>query len=126
MGYVGLEVVRWFQEIDGEVEISWRIDPRFWGQGYATEAALASLEGGFEHLGLDRVLAVIEPANVASLRLAERIGLRAVRETVEPRFNKRLEVCVLERERLAELLGSKSSADHTDRATASSTGTRTT
>jgi RimJ/RimL family protein N-acetyltransferase len=126
VGYVGLEVVRWFQEIDGEVEISWRIDPRFWGQGYATEAALASLEGGFEHLRLDRVLAVIEPANVASLRLAERIGLRAVRETVEPKFNKRLEVCVLERGRLAELLGSKSSADHADRATAWSTGTRTT
>jgi len=104
VGCVGLEFANWFHEIDGEVEIGWRLDPRHWGHGYGTEAALASLRAGFDHLGIDRVVAVIEPANVASSRLAGRIGLQAVRETVEPRFNKVLEVCVVERERFAELI----------------------
>ena len=112
IGYAGLEVVTWFHEIHGEVEIGWRLDPGHWGHGYATEAARASLEVGFDHLGIDRVVAVIEPANVASSRLAGRIGLQAVRQTVEPRFNKLLEVCVVERERFAELFGSEVAAGH--------------
>jgi RimJ/RimL family protein N-acetyltransferase len=110
IGYTGLEVVTWFHEIDGEVEISWRLDPGHWGHGYATEAALASLEVGFDQLGIDRVVAVIEPANVASSRLAGRIGLQAFRETVEPRSNKLLDVFILERARFAALIGSHAAA----------------
>lgn len=121
IGYAGLEVVTWFHEIEGEVEISWRLDPSYWGHGYATEAALASLAVGFDQLGIDRVVAVIEPANVASSRLAGRIGLQAVRETVEPKFNKLLEVWVVERERFAELLGSRAAAASPDADTGSTT-----
>ena len=47
-----------------------------WGLGYATEAASAVLRHGFDHLGLDEVLAEIDAANIASIRVAERIGLR--------------------------------------------------
>jgi len=121
IGYAGLEVVTWFHEIDGEIEIGWRLDPGHWGHGYATEVALASLEVGFDHLGIDRVVAVIEPANVASSRLAGRIGLQAVRETVEPKFSKLLEVCVVEREHFAELLGSHVAAAGPDANTGSIT-----
>ncbi|MGO9965194.1 MAG: GNAT family N-acetyltransferase [Acidimicrobiales bacterium] len=121
IGYSGLEVVTWFDEIEGEVEIGWRLDPGHWGRGYAAEAGLASLQLGFDRLGIDRVVAVIEPANVASSRLARRIGLRAVRETVEPKFNKLLDVWVVERDGFAELLGSHAAAAGPDAATGPST-----
>jgi len=125
IGYVGLELVTWFHEIEGEVEIGWRVDPGYWGDGYATEASLASLQVGFDHLRLDRIVAVVEPANVASSRLAEQIGLRAVRETVEPRFDKVLEVRVVEREGFEELIRWRTAvADDPCSARGSSTRTR--
>jgi RimJ/RimL family protein N-acetyltransferase len=103
IGFTGLRLAKWFSEIDGEVEIGWRLHPDSWGNGYATEAALASLRVGFDELGAERIVAVVEPANAASLRLAERLGMRVVREALEPRLGKLLEVCVLERGRSGEL-----------------------
>src|ERR1035441_5924165 len=109
IGYVGLELVTWFHEIEGEVEIGWRVDPGYWGDGYATEASLASLQVGFDHVG----------------RLDERIGVRAVSETVEPRFDKVLEVRVVEREGFEELIRSRTAvADDPCSARGSSTRTR--
>ena len=64
------------EAIGPEIEIGWRLRPAFWGLGYATEAASAVLRHGFDHLGLDEVLAEIDAANIASIRVAERIGLR--------------------------------------------------
>ncbi len=46
-----------------------------WGQGYATEAATAVLNYAFQTLGLDRVIADINPHNAASLRVAEKLGM---------------------------------------------------
>jgi RimJ/RimL family protein N-acetyltransferase len=59
-----------------EIEIGWRLRPAFWRLGYATEAASAVLQHGFDRLGLDEVLAEIDVANTASISVAERIGLR--------------------------------------------------
>ena len=55
-------------------EIAWTLDKPYWGQGYATEAATASLRFGFERLGLDRLVSLIDPENRSSQRVAERIG----------------------------------------------------
>lgn len=65
-------------EIGGriETEISYLLERGHWGQGFAAEAAGAVLDYGFRVLGLDRVVAVIHPDNVASRRVAERIGMR--------------------------------------------------
>jgi RimJ/RimL family protein N-acetyltransferase len=62
--------------IGPEIEIGWRLRPAFWGLGYATEAASAVLRHGFDRVGLDEVLAEIDAANIASITVAERIGLR--------------------------------------------------
>ena len=80
IGYCGLS--EW--EIDGahEVEVGYRLDPHYWGQGLATEAAQAALAYGCDHLGLRRVIAIIEAANVASVRVAEKLGMRWEKETV--------------------------------------------
>ena len=56
------------------VEVGWMVDPERWGEGFASEAAHASLEWGFRELGLDEIVSVIKPENLASIRVAEKIG----------------------------------------------------
>lgn len=56
------------------VEVVWTVDPRRHGQGFAAEAASAALDLAAE-LELDEVFAMILPANAASLRVAEKIGM---------------------------------------------------
>jgi ribosomal-protein-alanine N-acetyltransferase len=63
-----------------EVEIGWAIVPDRWGQGLATEMALASVDVGFGDLGLDEVVAFTLPHNIASWRVMEKAGLTFERE----------------------------------------------
>jgi RimJ/RimL family protein N-acetyltransferase len=60
-----------------EVEIGWRFRAAARGRGYATEAAQAVLAHGLGTLALPRVVADIRRENVASHRVAEKIGMRA-------------------------------------------------
>jgi RimJ/RimL family protein N-acetyltransferase len=46
----------------------------WWGRGYATEAARASLDWGFEQLPVDEVVSLIQPDNAASIAVAEKLG----------------------------------------------------
>ena len=71
VGFCGL------QHLDNtpEIEVGYRLAKRFWGRGLATEAARASLEYGFERLGLDRIVAVVHPGNLASQRVVNKLGL---------------------------------------------------
>jgi ribosomal-protein-alanine N-acetyltransferase len=64
--------------LDGgpEIEVGYHLDQAVWGRGLATEAAAASLRYGFEHLKLERILAVVRPENGASRRVLEKIGMR--------------------------------------------------
>ena len=39
IGYAGLQLATWFHEIREEVEVGWRLHPRFWGNGYATRGS---------------------------------------------------------------------------------------
>lgn len=55
-------------------EVGWGIHPDFWGRGYATEAAIASAQWGFENLPLDFLISIIDPRNAPSIAVAERIG----------------------------------------------------
>lgn len=62
-------------EIDtGDIEIGWHLHPDAWGQGFVTEAGVAVLKHAFAS-GLERVVAVTNPANGASRRVAERLGM---------------------------------------------------
>ncbi|HSU15339.1 GNAT family N-acetyltransferase [Longimicrobium sp.] len=58
-----------------ETEISYLLARRHWGRGLAAEAAAAVLAHGFAALALPRIVAVIDPRNTASRRVAERIGM---------------------------------------------------
>ena len=59
-------------------EIGWRLAPEYWGHGLATEAARHVMRFGFGSLGFDRIIATVQSANLASLRITEKLGLRHV------------------------------------------------
>lgn len=59
-----------------DVDLGFAFLPRFWGQGFAHEAAAAVLDYGREVLELDRIVAITSPDNAASIRLLEKLGLR--------------------------------------------------
>jgi RimJ/RimL family protein N-acetyltransferase len=58
-------------------EIGWRLAKEYWGRGLATEAASAVLKHGFETLGLQRIIATVQLPNRASIRVVEKLGLKA-------------------------------------------------
>lgn len=66
---------------DGTPELGWVLAAHAHGKGYASEALQAVLAWGDAHFGPHRAACVIEPENVASLRLAARHGFVAERET---------------------------------------------
>ena len=73
VGRVGLNST----EVEGEqvIEVGWAVDPERWGEGFASEAAAASLRWGFERGGLDEIVAFALPHNVASRRVMEKLGM---------------------------------------------------
>lgn len=56
------------------LEVGWTLGRAFWGKGYATEAAIASMNYGFLTQPVPRLISVIDPANKASQAVAKRIG----------------------------------------------------
>lgn len=65
-----------------ETEVGWSLRREEWGHGYATEAARAVLEWGFEALPLPYITAMIHRDNERSLRVAQRLGFTPLREDV--------------------------------------------
>ena len=72
IGFAGL---KYLDEL-GEVDVAYRLLPAHWGQGLATEVALASVRYGFAALGLKRIIGLVMPKNIASVRVLEKTGLR--------------------------------------------------
>ncbi|MCG1008812.1 GNAT family N-acetyltransferase [Salinicoccus sp. ID82-1] len=58
-----------------EVEIGYWISRAHWGKGYATEAAIALRDHGFDVLNEKRLIALIQPGNIASIKVAEKVGM---------------------------------------------------
>ncbi len=78
-GYCGLLL---FPDVGGqpEVEVGYRLARSHWGRGLATEAAGAMLQHGFQTLQLPRIVAIIDPQNVASIRVASKLGMSFEKE----------------------------------------------
>ncbi len=63
-----------------EIEAGWTLGREFWGSGYATEAALAVRDFALHELGRRRLISLIHPANVRSIRVAEKLGMSYERD----------------------------------------------
>ena len=70
------------QPLDGgpDVELTYALEPSAWGAGYATEAAAAALDYAFDEAGLERVVGIAKPENAGSVRVLEKLGMRALGE----------------------------------------------
>jgi RimJ/RimL family protein N-acetyltransferase len=75
IGYVGLWRRDFVADFTPAVEVGWRLDRPFWGHGYATEAARAAIQDGFQRAGLAEIVSFTVPANVRSVRVMERVGM---------------------------------------------------
>jgi ribosomal-protein-alanine N-acetyltransferase len=75
IGFIGLKPVEPDLPFAPAIEIGWRLARAYWGYGYATEGARASLADGFGRLGLDEIVAYAVAANAPSRRVMERIGM---------------------------------------------------
>jgi len=82
-----------------EIEVGYLFLRKYWGQGLATEAARACRDYavnyvGPNRLGYTRLVSLIDPRNLASKRVAEKIGMTREKETML--FDKRIEVYAFE------------------------------
>jgi RimJ/RimL family protein N-acetyltransferase len=74
LGMAGLDEPPWYP---GQIEVGWRLAPKHWGQGYATEAGAAWLQDAFAARGQEQVIAIADadPPNVASIAVMRRLGM---------------------------------------------------
>ncbi|MGF7154060.1 GNAT family N-acetyltransferase [Novosphingobium gossypii] len=89
LGFCGLKVIDApGAGFSGEMEIGWRLREDAWGQGYAKEAAAASLDAGFDRFGAREIFALTNIENTASWGLMLRLGMvrRDELAFVDPRF----------------------------------------
>ena len=75
IGIVGLNTITYEAHFTPAVGAAWRFARDYWGRGYATEAARAALDHGFEKLALAEIVATTVPANQRSRRVMERLGM---------------------------------------------------
>jgi len=80
-----------------DFEIAWGLARPACGKGYAQEAARAAIGWSFETFPLDRIVSIIHPLNLASQRVAERIGERRTAELFTP-FREPCEIWEMRRE----------------------------
>lgn len=78
MGWCGLQ---YLPDTD-EMEVAYMLGKAFWGQGYATEAALASLNYGIQKMKFKMIVGIVHPKNRASQNVLEKIGMQFTLETV--------------------------------------------
>ncbi|GAA2625548.1 GNAT family N-acetyltransferase [Streptomyces spororaveus] len=74
IGFTGLDPVDEDMPFTG-VEVGWRLARASWGHGYATEAARAALDFGFDSLALPEILAVTTATNLRSQAVMRRLGM---------------------------------------------------
>lgn len=96
IGYCGLFEL---PDVGGQpaIEIGYRLARSSWGHGYATEAVRAVRDYAFATLGLTRLIALIDPANTASIRVAEKVGMVYQRAILLPGYSYPDHLYVIER-----------------------------
>jgi RimJ/RimL family protein N-acetyltransferase len=98
VGFLMWDPKRWVgamrDDLEGELEteVGWTLGRAHWGEGYATEAALACRDWALGELGLTRLISVIAPDNAASIRVAEKLGETLEREDLPGPFDRRVDL----------------------------------
>jgi ribosomal-protein-alanine N-acetyltransferase len=72
---IGWSGLQYLPETD-EIEIGYLLSKPYWGEGLATESAIAGLDFGLKSLEIEEIIGIVHPENVASQKVLEKIGLR--------------------------------------------------
>lgn len=79
LGWGGLKLIT--EEMNGQhsfYELGYRLLPKYWGKGFATEVANASIKYGFEELKLDMIYGIADVENHASRNVLEKVGFKFI------------------------------------------------
>jgi RimJ/RimL family protein N-acetyltransferase len=98
LGFCGLTVPMFLPAVLPAVEMGWRLARGAWGCGYATEAAAAALRFGLDEREMREVIAIVDPANERSLRVAAKLGMTGRPDRVHPSTGRRVRVLGVTRE----------------------------
>lgn len=77
IGWAGLKLEK--QRVNNHTnyyDLGYRLIRKYWGKGYATESAIASLEYGFDHLKLNEIFAAAHVENIGSNRVLQKVGMQ--------------------------------------------------
>jgi RimJ/RimL family protein N-acetyltransferase len=96
-GWIGACHPRWHPEYELQVELAWSVTATLRGRGLVTQAARAAVAGCFEELGLDEVVAFVNPENAPSRAVVDRLGMRPSGSTHDPKDGVQLDVFTLTR-----------------------------
>jgi ribosomal-protein-alanine N-acetyltransferase len=86
IGFIGFNHTTFEADFTPCVEIGWRLTKAYWGKGLATEGAKACLQYGFSQLGFRVVYSFAAIANVPSIRVMQKVGMRQVGTFMHPRL----------------------------------------
>jgi RimJ/RimL family protein N-acetyltransferase len=95
-GFSGACRAAWHPQFSRKTEIGWRLARWSWGRGFATEGGRLALDPAFAELGLGEVLALVHPDNERSQAVVERLEMRRIGRTTDPRLRHPLDLYVLE------------------------------
>ncbi len=84
IGFVGVAYPTFLAEVADRPELGWRLARDAWGQGFATEAAVAVRDDAFARLRLPELISIIHPKNARSHRLASKLGMTIDRQVHNP------------------------------------------
>lgn len=84
LGFCGVGFPPFVPEVATWPEIGWRLQRRYWGNGYATEAAIAARDHFFTAFAYSELISLAHPDNAASHRVMRKIGMRRVDDLITP------------------------------------------
>ena len=83
--FIGFTGLKYLPDMD-EVDIGFRFMKKYWGKGIATESANACIKFGFENLELNKIIGLVLPENIASIRVLKKLGFEYEKEFIEDRL----------------------------------------
>ncbi len=92
IGFTGLSEPAFLPEIMPAVEIGWRLAQKYWGCGYASEAARATLEFGFTDRNIPSIVSIVQSGYEASRKIIKKLGMHFDRQTHDPTCDRLVEV----------------------------------
>lgn len=96
IGFIGFHYQEFKSTFTPAIDIGWRLHPKYWGKGYATEGATKCLEYAKKTLKLSHIISTAPKINKPSIQVMKKIGMVKKLEFIHPRIkdNARLRNCV--------------------------------